>query len=1475
MRTTRRLHNLLIGAALALSTGTASTAQAAALPDSPLFLGAEVPPLLMLTLARNHKLYYEAYDDASDINRDDRLDTTYKPDDIDYFGYFDSFKCYAYDDGSARFEPIYETTDKTCGANSGPWSGDFLNYLTTSRMDALRKVLYGGRRIVETDDTTVLERAYIPQDAHSWGKSYRGISEEGYDIREFTPLSLPAGGSQRHLFASTNLLSNTDEPLLRVLTNRPEPIWEWLSTERPVANDQIGGNDGSDHNVNPDDYVVRVEVCQDGLLEDNCKGYESSGGDTIYRPSGLLHEYGETGQMRFGLLTGSYENNMSGGVLRRAVSDFADEVNENTGAFKSGVDGIVNTIDRLRTINFGGNFQYDCGFIFDRPMNEGECNMWGNPIAEMVYETLRYFSGKSSSTDKFDYGNNAADDQLGLNQITSWSDPYSSGGAPECAKPFQLAISDINPSYDSDYLPGADAEFQESGFSGDSSFNGETLDVKDEAQTIWNNEPDSSPVFIGQSGSTYDGAPTPKTVAGFGSMRGLAPEEPTKQGSYYSASVSYFAKRNDINPATGDQTMDTFAVALASPLPRIRIPTGNGTVTLVPFGKSVAGGAGGSSVSSAQGDFQPTNTIVDFYVDQIANVPGGVSDPSTNGGRAYGRFRINYEDAESGADHDMDAIVVYEFKVLASGKVKITLDSTYAAGSVIQHMGYVISGTQSDGTYLEVRDADTNPGNDADYFLDTPDTNAPLPLNASREFTAAAGQSAAFVNQDPLWYAAKYGGFKDGNSNTVPDQPSEWDEDGDGDPDNYFFVSNAGQLGEQLTDAFDEVLARVGSASTVSINSTRLNSGSVAYQATFNSETWEGDLKALNFNNGTLNAGSPKWSARKELPAEADRNIWTRVDGTNSEFDWGELSNAQQSTLSTTGLGEDEIDWIRGDRSNEKPSGTLRQRRDERLLGDIVDSAPQFVGGDNLRFDGLSTSLGGDDYNSYLSNTKTTRDGVVFVGANDGMLHAFDAEDGDELFAYVPEAIHPGLPALPEPSYGHQYYVNGSVDSGDAYIDLSGNGTKNWQNLLVGAFAHGNKGIYALNVTDPSTFDSQNPALWEITEQTLDDAGKGDAADDIGHVLGDPQIALTEDDKWVAIFGNGYNSTDGDSALFMIDLADGSLEKVIRTNSNGGGLGTPFLYDADGNRKVDAAYAGDLEGNLWKFDLEDETVATTDPHGDATPLFVARGRDGDRQPITTRPTVGPEPENAGGQMVYFGTGRYDFVGDSNVGSDPQIQSVYGLHDEFDGDQVSAGNPSATPRYGNLVHQSVTDTYNQDLNNDGTLEELRQYSDNDVDYHASNGWVLDLKVKNEPATGERVIARPTLRFDRLILNTFTPKTNPCEFGGESWLIEVNAVNGSRFHDPVYDLNDDGQIDQNDLPTDGGNPVLVSGVKIAATTNPPAIISGGKGNGPGGGGSGGGVTCIEQKIFSTVEGDQQSVAESCDALDIGRQSWHQIR
>ncbi len=1335
---------VLLSQVAAITLALSAPLHAAQFPilDLPLQAAQVSKPLTMLTLGRDHTLFYEAYNDASDIDGDGTLDIRFKPT-ITYYGLFDSYLCYSHSGGANNsdvFTPVAQTTTLGKCANSSHWSGNWLNYATTSRIDALRKVFYGGYREVDSSTETILRRTYIPQDAHSWAKEYTSEAVDGYKISDYTGLSQP-NANRRHFFGnltdtrSTNcstLDSCSDRPpLLRVITNADNRrVWQWASTERPVLHET------DNHNGTRTDYTVRVKVCT-STYNSGCKRYPNGN----WKPTGLLHDYGENNSMLFGLLTGSYNKSMSGGVLRKVVSSFTDEVNSNTGVFTSN-NTIVKTMNALRIRDYNNNRTdqaYAGGWVTTRPMNEGEFPDWGNPIAEIMYETLRYFAGKSAATTAF-ATSGGVDGHIGL-PVATWDDPYSalsSAKAPWCARPNMLVVSGVNPSFDSDQLPGSAFD----SFSGDLS----GLNVQTEANTITAGEPSIPGMrFIGQVGSNYDGAPTAKSVSSIGNIRGLAPEEPTKRGSYYSASVARFGKINDLrSDLTGRQSVDSFVVALSSPLPKIEVPVGGRKVTLVPFAKSV----GGSGISNAKGDFQPTNQIVDFYVDTIVNSSNLDSNPAINGGRYFARFRINFEDVEQGADHDMDAIVVYEVAVESNGSVRVKLTPEYQAGGIYHSMGYIISGTTKDGVYLVVRDESAAPS----YYLNVPDGRDPgycdaspmpascgtLPYTAnpvqSSERFFSAGNTSASLLKDPLWYAAKWGGFTDRNGNNTPDLPLEWDGDGDGVPDTYFLVQNPLKLKEALKKSFDSIVERSASAGNITSNGQEIRGGDRVFQSSFNSATWDGELVAKS----SSSIDQILWRASEKVPTPANRKIYTWKTGTpaGSEFQWTSIGTTLQGQLGSL----DVLNYIRGDQSKEiRNGGTFRNRN--KLLGDIIHSSPYYVKDSN----------------------------TVFVGANDGMLHAFNAETGAETFAYIPGLVFNKLSELTAASYGHKFYVDGDV-AVSTKTQTSG------KNLLIGSPGRGAKGLFGLDVTQPTSFNTGSRAdiLWELSPDS-----------DLGFVLGRPQIGVANNNTAVAVVGNGYNSTNESAVLYVINLQTGAVIRKIDTGATGSnGLATPTLVDVNGDTKFDYVYAGDHQGNVWKFDLRSATPADW-ALTSATPLFVAKDDADKRQPITAKILVASnslkDDVNIGKTFLLFGTGSYYFQTDPG---DQSVQSWYGVID--DGTVIS-GRAALKARTINLV---------------GTVsgKSVRTFSSSAPnDMAGKKGWYIDLKDPNP--RGERIVTQSQLIFasqPALLVSSIIPTTSdPCMPEGKGFINAVNAFTGAALTDYFFDISGDGNFNTSDL------------------------------------------------------------------------------
>ncbi|MBK1731989.1 hypothetical protein CKO41_09335 [Thiococcus pfennigii] len=1589
-------------------------------------VGEAAPPLTMLVMGRDHTLYYEAYNDASDLDGDGVLDVGYKPDRIDYYGYFDSNLCYSY--ANSRFSPTGATADKKC---PGAWSGDFLNYVTTARIDALRKVLYGGRRIADPadpDEPTILERTYIPQDAHSWGKEYRSIAHDGYDIADYTPLSQPARGT-RHLFANTTLLkTGNKEPLMRVLTNSKYRIWEWIAIERPVAGDRCehggsgptcttsateqwvtvpesvlditqttyritstdqstGGNyptnstqfdnlvsknatpsnlcgskrastidgtgnpfanvngctndyyltifsgriyiaetgtytfsvDGDDavdveidgrtvaswydgHGVcncnthtgttslmagwhtiqfrhqewaggdayylrwqlstpgsSRTDYVVRVQVCDPLIPDDNCKEYP----DGNLKPVGLLQDYGESDKMLFGLVSGSFTSpkNKAGGVLRKNIESFRDEIDPDTGSFRTDVLGIVRTIDRFRIVDFdmGQNYNYAGGWRTTSSMADGgSFPDWGNPIGEMMYESLRYFSGKTSPTSAFVPSLTDGHEQITLRDHSgsstmrlpapAWEDPYTRDDslAFYCSPGVQLVISDVNPSYDTDAVPGTSF----GSFSGDIS----GLNVTSEAQEIWDAEHGGpSQHFIGQSGDESDGAPTAKTVTSLGNIRGLSPAEPTKQGGYYSASIARFGYTNDIrDDLDDDQNLTTFAVALASPLPRLEIPVGGTRITLVPFAKSVAG----NSISATKGQFQPTDTIVDFFVESFANTDpqGSDADASVNEGRPYAKFRINFEDVEQGADHDMDAIVSYELAVTADDELIVTLNSEYAAGGITQYMGYVISGTTADGVYLEVRDQKTGEGSGQDpvYFLNTPPGQspgycdgpsppsgcAPLPFTASRTFEPNLGAQAATVLENPLWYAAKYGS---------DDDP----EPGETSP-NYFLVTNAGNLKAQMEEAFRQILLlSEQSGAAAAASSSFLSSETLLYTVSFRSEDWSGALIAREIE-GDGQLGSTAWDAEVRLrdTRPDNRNIVTvslEYDEDSGEYertpvdfafedlserqqanlDWGPSSESQGYERDTgDGLAAARIAWLRGDDdAHESFRSRVSDEGDLRLLGDIINASPQYVGS---YYPGSSRLLGAPAYRD--------RPDMIYIAANDGMLHGFNAKTGAEELAFVPSALleretgeaFTPLSRLMDPDYvdglgSHRYLVDGTPVIEEAYIKDA------WRTILVGSQGAGGRTVFALDVTAPKSFGPSD-VLWEFTDR------------DLGYGVGQPVIARLSTGQWAAIFGNGYNGSSQRAILFVVELATGDLIAKIDTGEGGGdapnGLASPkWTHWPANDLTVNHVYAGDLQGHLWRFTLADANKA----NWSVKELFTATDGSGNPQPITARPAIAYAPGDKDTLMVAFGTGSYFRVEDA---ADTQVQTLYGIRDSLTGTYPIGRSE--------LLRQEIESETEIEIGGEDYL--LRTVSETDWDSD-KRGWYLDLDYDTSP--GERVISEATFPFgsttDHVRFTTLIPSDDPCVGGREGFLYDLELLTGGRYGSPVFDLDGDGDIDSDDtidgIPPSGigfGSGERLTVVQIPGTGI--AIGSSGRGE------------------VLPLEGDSNA---------FGRQSWQQFR
>ncbi|WP_415882685.1 pilus assembly protein [Neptuniibacter sp. QD34_54] len=747
-------------------------------------------------------------------------------------------------------------------------------------------------------------------------------------------------------------------------------------------------------------------------------------------------------------------------------------------------------------------------------------------------------------------------------------------------------------------------------------------------------------------------------------------------------------------------------------------------------------------------------------------------------------------------------------------------------------------------------------------------------------YTVAFGVNGTLDDTPPTVSGAKNWPSVEGNTSTTIDDMRHAAFNGRGE---FLSAASPSTLIQTFNNAVASIAGRISSASSVATNSTRLDTNSKIYQARFTSEAWSGDLLAFSLNAFTGAVDSLAWNAASRVPAENSRNIFTYNEDNAAgsrgvAFEHANLSTAHQALL-TTG----QVNYLRGDQSDE---GTLYRSRTA-VLGDIVNSDPLFSGRDDFNYYVLELDGSGfATYDNYLSGTtedwqKGNRTDMLYVGANDGMLHGLlgdgntantcslgsKACEGEEVLAYVPKAVYSNLADLTSTGYSHQFYVDNSPVQGDAYIDWGGSQGEGWGTALVGTLGAGGKGIFALNISDPLNFSGEH-VLWDLDDGDLSD---------LGYTFSKPTVAKMENGEWAVIFGNGYHSANHEPVLYILSLEDGS--EIITplkagtayrgTAASTNGLSTPIVIDTDGNRKADTIYAGDLQGNMWKFDVSSSNdgqwdFAYKDGNGanaDPLPLFTACAANTctttNRQPITSKPQV--VSGTSEGVIVLFGTGKYFETGD-NIDTST-TQSFYGINDTG----------SVVDERADLQAQLIVDE--QPIAETGFTHDIRVTSANDVDYTTQKGWYLDFYYDETPLDsahdhpGERVVADPLVRNGRVIFPTLIPETDPCSFGGTGYLMELDAQTGSRLEISPFDNDGDGNINDNDfvhIDTDGDGVkdtwVPVSGKKSGVgIIKTPGVISTGDN---------------ELKYTSGSSGDIEVTVESAGDK-LGRQSWIQVK
>lgn len=679
----------------------------------------------------------------------------------------------------------------------------------------------------------------------------------------------------------------------------------------------------------------------------------------------------------------------------------------------------------------------------------------------------------------------------------------------------------------------------------------------------------------------------------------------------------------------------------------------------------------------------------------------------------------------------------------------------------------------------------------------------------------------------------------------------------------FFSAKNPQQLLDGLSTSLNIVSARTGSATALSMNSGFVTDtrSAISYIARFNSADWTGALLAVTINtNGTFATGAPVWDTSATFTPSTQPPDTRRIFTSSGPFLWANLSTAQQAYLNTNPInnlpdakGQARLDFLRGKGVATTDSAWLTTnsfRTRTSMLGDIINSDPFFV--------------------SYDSGPA-----MIYVGANDGMLHAFNADNGQEVFAFIPDAVIPKLNALPDIGYAHRYYVDGGPV-------VKKNVGANARTILVGTLRGGGQSIFALDVTDPANFD-QSKVLWQFSGKNL-----GHPYDnDLGYTFSKPTLTKLADGSWVVVIGNGYNNTEADgnvgagtAVLYLLDLETGALIKKLDTfagsTATPNGLAAPaVIFDPADSAKVLYAYAGDLRGNLWKFDLStggasasvayNTTCSSASP---CKPLFTATSPSAGNptQPITTRPEVDVHP-SLNGYLVYFGTGKYIETTDNQNTGQP-TQTLYAVWDR-DNPNISSLLPQTRAH---LLQQTIL------ANVSGSYVT----SDTPIVWHEDTnltsptnpsgtppagylGWYVDLIVAGDNQ-GEKQVTNGLLLDKKIIFNTIIPSVDVCEAGGTSNTIILDAVSGSRLSVSPFkgssnvtgDFNGDGILET--------VPVSSQGSTVGILSSPAPVTALGA---SGGGGD-------QPFIVSLGSSGQPSSIEVDPAQQtIGRRFWRQLQ
>ncbi|MGJ7509492.1 PilC/PilY family type IV pilus protein [Variovorax sp. GT1P44] len=1297
-----------IATAVGLSLGATMIASATSLADQPVFSTSSVPGNLALTLSvewptASRTAHTDNYSSAST-----------------YLGYFDPNKCYLYqsdttsngvtaaDKGdSSYFYPQGAATNRKC---SNAWSGNFLNWASTPTIDPFRWAMTGGYRVVDTPTTTILQKAY---------HAGQGL----FDDRLLTQSEI-AGATPFSTATSLNVSIGGRGFVMQ------------LTAGAPSSGRSFSGNFYQNNPYRTVGGTVVATVTNDSL------NHIWNGANPA---PGVNPEYFSV------TYTGTFTAPETGNYQFQTTSDDGVRV------FVNGTKVIDNWTDHGAVTDTSGNVALTSGQSFSVQVDFYQGNggdqvqlFWKKPSTN----SFNLFTSDSSVTN-YTMRVKVCDPSLGVALLEANCKAYGSNYKPEgliqqySDKMRYSAFGYLNdssgtrdgavlraqqkfvgPTYPvPGALPAANSAQEWSSVDGTMTRNPDAADAATTTSDTGVNISDSGVMnYLNKFGQLIPG--------------GYKNYDPVNE--LYYAAMRYYRKLGNVpewsdTSTTGDTNtrrtwIDGFPV----------IKSWNDPIQYACQRNFVLG-------------------IGDIYTWNDKNVPGNTrtdSEPTMP--------------AKVTADTTVNAMTATDaVGVLQGMGANLSGAATGAGGS-----SYYMAGLAFDANTKDIRPDLTGMQTVQTYWVDVLEQ----PFQTNNKFYLAAKFGGlnqrklpagfdpyTFAGTIPLdWWSTSGDKLTDPRTNVAVDRP-----------DNYFAAGRPDTMLAGLTKAFQRISNEIDayttsfSLSTVQVQST----GAASYGAQYDATTWTGIVSGSEIvfdSTGAPSSVTQKWASSTTLETQFSGSGWNsnrRVvtwNGTaGTSFRAANLSSAQTSALDTPYVTGDDsgnyLNYLRGDRSNEKSNSdaTKPYRQRSLLLGDIVDAKVTPVGPPNRTYsDAINPGY------AAFKTSKAGRSTMVYVGANDGMLHAFNGAltgslAGTEQFAYVPSAVITGPSGTPQvdglaqlgsPNYDHHYYVDATAKAFDVDFNTTyGNFTttnaasSEWHSILIGGLGKGGRSFYAIDITDPDSMTTETAVagkvLWEFTDPTM------------GYSFGSPNVIKTQKYGWVVVLTSGYNNTGGGgkSYLYFINPKTGALLEKVATGASSDGLSEASAYVQDfSDNTADAIYAGDLNGQLWRFDVTAARGSST-AYPVGTMLAVVTDSASNAQPITTPPLIEIQPRTRQ-RFVMFGTGQLlDAV---DIGSKKE-QSFYGI---LDGTATSFAAASASPITRTQL-TAVTDVLSG------------------VSLPATSlGWYLDLGVDTTTGIAWRVVNNSTTFSGIVSFAPLLTTGDACSPSGQSRLYALNFATG---------------------------------------------------------------------------------------------------